>query len=633
MKRIYYILMMTALAFLSSCQEPEFVLSTAERQGITSLTAYFTQGKYVEKEAGKLTIKEGENPDRYVIPIQFYYPENTDDVTTLHMTKMRVRAELAPNCKIEPPLTVLDLYLENEFVYTNAKGESKNIIITGERVPFQTAQFLSFDLVDNPEDGRTVVTGFVDNTEKIIYLFTIDDLSGLYVKANPWYHGSIKDYETLSTKPGDWNEDRVVTAIAHDGETTCDYKVLKREPSKIKYGFNAPQIYEEDENGNKLPGYWGLFNIDPYVELGVPHYDTPVFATIAYVDGYLVLNHYDLAGDSFDDGKEYTPIYVDCMNGSYKGEIVTGGLTGISAITNDEGGNLLLCNYLDEFGGEFKIYRTRSVNEAPELFYTFNNTKLNEDGSESALVSLPMGSKIKVCGNLDAEAVIVVPFDGLPSVSESGQFLNIKVVGGSVVSADIIDVLSSSGVSWGSAPTHTAGIVPLNAAGTNGWFYGQYNQINGIQWIKPNLELGKSMVTGLVDVDGDGVLDEGNADDHSWLIRPGTLDCKHFNNATYMVHLNLHFYPAWEEQPSVYVYDVADPATVTGRYFQESSAIVAYDSWITYYNNKSAYNDPYRTCGDVVMAQSADGLRLFIYCYDHHANVLCGYAADCVKRK
>ena len=194
MKKIYYILIVTVLALLSSCQKPEFVEPTVERQGITSLTAYFTQGKYVEKEMGKLDLSnvDASEMTRYEIPIMFYYPEESDDVTTLHMSRVRVRAELAPNCKIEPPLTILDLNLENQFVFTNAQGESKDIVITGKRVKFQTAQFLSFNLI-NPVDSSLVVEGFVDNEEKTIYLFTIDDLDGLVVEAEPWYHGSIKD--------------------------------------------------------------------------------------------------------------------------------------------------------------------------------------------------------------------------------------------------------------------------------------------------------------------------------------------------------------------------------------------------------------------------------------------------------
>ena len=611
MKRIYYLIAVAALAVVSSCHEPEFVEPTAERQGITSLTAYFTSGKYVEKEAGKLTVKDGEDLDIYEIPIAYYYPEKSDDVTTLHMNRMRVRAELAPNCKIDPPLTVLDLNVENKYKYTNAYGETKDIIITGKRVPFKTAKLLTFDLVDAPENGRTVVTGFVDNAAKVVYLFSIDDLSGLYLNAKPWYHASIKDYEELSSKPSDWNEDRIVTAIAHDGETMQDYKILKREPSKIKYGFNTPAL-EEDELG-----YWGLFSIDPFVEYGsnIPHYDVPVITSIAYVDGYVVLNHHDCPDDGFEDGAKYTPIYVDGQNGSFGGLVNTGDLTEVGAVTNDEGGNMLMCNYLSADGGVLNIYRTSSVTDAPELFYTFENIAQNDLGETVALVSLPLGSQIKVCGDIDGDATIVMPFEGISGITEASQFLNINVVGGDIVSCKVIQ---AEGVAWGQAPLHSSGLVPTNAAGDNGWFLGQhyYNGFDGLRWIRPDMQLGNILASNI-----------GNND---WLIRAGCLDSKNFNGATYMAHFALHYFPGWAEQPSLWVYDIGDPATVAGKY-QESSSIVAYDSWVEHYG-ASTYQDT-RSCGDVVMAPSADGLRLFIYCYDHYANVLCCYAADCVKRK
>ena len=123
-------LAISALALLYACQEPEYVEPTVERQGITSLTAYFTSGKYVDQALARLEIDDPD-ADRYVIPVPWYFPEESTDGTTLHMTRVRVRAELANNCRIDPPLTILDLTLENHFTYTNAQGESRPIVITG----------------------------------------------------------------------------------------------------------------------------------------------------------------------------------------------------------------------------------------------------------------------------------------------------------------------------------------------------------------------------------------------------------------------------------------------------------------------------------------------------------------------
>ena len=577
MKKIYYLLTAGVLALAASCQKPEFVEPTANRQGITSLTAFFTSGKYVEKEMGKLVVPEGESPDRYVIPIPWFYPEESDDVTTLHMSKVRVRAELAENCKIDPPLTLLDLNQEHQFTYTNAQGESKPIIITGERVKSSTTHMLAFNLLD--ADGNVTLEGFINNDSKEIYLFSVEDLNGLTAAAEPWYHASIKDEESLA-KPRNWNDKQKVTVVAHDGKTEGEFTVIKRNPEKIRYGFNNDSFKE-------------LFNIDPVSRIGVPPYDVPVFPTLAYTGGYLIVNH----------GDGSAPIYLDGRNGTKLGEIATGGKT-FGAVTSDESGNVLLCNRLEGVG-TFEIYRTSSVNKAPTLFYSYDNQ-----------VSLPIGSKIKICGSIDSEARITVSYEGIPGVTEAGQFLEITVVGGSVASAVVHD-LQPSGILWGASPQNSAGLVPASAeAGVNGWYYASYT-LNGMHWIRPDHGIGQTLLT--------------NDMDNAWLLNPNCLESKKFNNANYLTLFVCHHFPAWDKQPSIWVYDIADPAGVSGTY-QESSACVAYNSWLIYYNAVNAAGNETQSAGDVIMAPSADGFKVFVYYYDHYAGMIGGYSADCVKK-
>ena len=155
MKRTVYILLV-ALVFAFGCHKPEYVPSTADRQAITSLTAYFTSGKFVNQQMARLDV---DDPmlERYVIPVPWFFPEESDDLTTIHMTKARVRAEIAPNCKIEPPLTILNLAQENVFLFTDSKGDQRNIVITGKRTKSSNAKALTFDLTD-----PVFVEGFVN---------------------------------------------------------------------------------------------------------------------------------------------------------------------------------------------------------------------------------------------------------------------------------------------------------------------------------------------------------------------------------------------------------------------------------------------------------------------------------------
>lgn len=586
MKKTYILIAAAVLSAVSSCHEPEWVEPTAERQGITSLSAYIPKsGMANEPLLGKLEIPAGEDLDRYVIPIPWFYPEETYDVTTLHMSRLRVRAELAENCKIEPSLTILDLNIDNHFTYTNSKGESKPIVITGKRVKSSTAEMIAMNLLD-PVTGDVVLEGFVDNDAKSVYLFTVEDVSGLVAEVTPWYHATVDGADETGEKTGvfrfkepqDWNEGQTITVTAHDGETKEEFAVVKRNPEKIDYGFNADSVKE-------------LFNIDPVARLGVPYYtEAGIFSSIASIQGYLIVNH--------GDGK--APVYLDGRNGSKLGEVPVGDLS-VGAVTNDEAGNLLLCNRL-EGKGTFEIYRTASVTETPVLFHSFENE-----------TALPLGSKIKVIGNIDSDACIVVYYEGVAGVTTASQILNILVKGGSVVETKVVD-FSTVGLSWGSAPENSPGVAATSVDGSNGWFYVSY-ELNGMTWVKANMTLGASVLT--------------NDMDAAWALNPSCLDTKRFNNATYMSMMVLHHFPAWAGQPSVWVYDITDPSTTTGNY-QNSPSLVTYNSWILYFNGSNA--EVTVSSGDVVMAASADGFKVFIYYYDHYAGTIGGYSADCVKK-
>ncbi len=573
MKKILYMLFAGVLLLVSSCQKPQFIEPTAERQGITSITAYFTDGPFIEQELAKLVVDDPDL-DRYVIPVPWFFPEESDNQTIVDMARVRVRAELAKDCKIDPPLTIMDLYQEYEFTFTEANGKSRKITITGERVKSSTATALSFNLL--AADESVVVEGFIDNEAMEIYLFTVEDLNGLTAVAEPWYHATIKNEKALA-EPRNWNEEQSLTIIAHDGKTEGTYKIIKRNPEKIDYGFNVTSLKE-------------LFNIDPVSRIGVPSYELEVFPSLAYLGGNLVIGH----------GPEYDPVYVDGRNGSKLGTIATGGKK-FGALTSDEGGNLILCNRLTE-RGTFEIYKTKSVTEAPALFHSYESD-----------VALPLGSKIKVCGDINKDARITVSYEGVSGVTSSSQFLEITVVDGTVVS-EVVHDLTATGISWGNSPVNSAGLVPASSeAGKNGWYFGQYDSpVDGMYWLKPDYSVGQHL--------------NGSA----WDTNPAWLESKQFNGANYLALLVGAHFPGWGGQPSIYLYDISDPTSVSGTY-QEASGLVI-SSPIASFNGNNAAGNATQSAGDVLIAPSADGFKVFVYYYDHYAGAIGGYSADCVKK-
>ena len=561
MKRLLIILSLALVAV--ACHQPEYVKPTAERQGITSLTAYFTYGPFVDQEMAKLSIDDPEQ-SRFVIPVPYYYPESSFDETEIYMIKARITAELQPNCKIEPGLNVLDLTEENEFTYTDASGNSRKIVITGTRVHSSKAQLLTFDTVD------PAISGIVDEAQHKISLVTAEDLSAVVATV------SISAHATISpdpSEPHDYNNGFTFTVTAANGVDKTEYTVVKEVPEKIDYGFNTSSVKP-------------LFNFDPVSNTGLPPYNTIAYISLAVTGNNLVV--------STGDG---APIYLNKLTGVKAGNLNTGGAT-VDGITSDEAGNLLLCNHAQ--GGEtFTIWTTAYVNEPPVEFYSFTNTS-----------DLPMGYKVKVIGDITGNAQIIATLEGIDGITSSSKFWSIKVEEGNVVSAELIDA-SASGLVWGSAPVNVTSMCAASVNPTDGWFGACYDP-NVLTWVKADGSAGSTASTG---------------DGNSWGWNYNCFDSKQFNNATYLSGFIVSHFPAWGIGPRLYVYDITNPAAVSGD-FESTGARVMSNTSISWYQT----GDYSVAAGDVLMAPSADGFMLYIYYYDHNSQVIGGSSADCIKR-
>ena len=561
MKRLLIILSLALVAV--ACHQPEYVKPTAERQGITSLTAYFTYGPFVDQEMAKLSIDDPEQ-SRFVIPVPYYYPESSFDETEIYMIKARITAELQPNCKIEPGLNVLDLTEENEFTYTDASGNSRKIVITGTRVHSSKAQLLTFDTVD------PAISGIVDEAQHKISLVTAEDLSAVVATV------SISAHATISpdpSEPHDYNNGFTFTVTAANGVDKTEYTVVKEVPEKIDYGFNTSSVKP-------------LFNFDPVSNTGLPPYNTIAYISLAVTGNNLVV--------STGDG---APIYLNKLTGVKAGNLNTGGAT-VDGITSDEAGNLLLCNHAQ--GGEtFTIWTSASVDEAPVEYYSFTNTS-----------DLPMGYKVKVIGDITGSAQIIATLEGIDGVSSSSKFWSIKVEEGNVVSTELVDA-SASGLVWGSAPVNVTSMCAASVNPADGWFGACYDP-NVLTWVKADGQAGATAST---------------SDGNSWGWNYNCFDSKQFNNAIYLSGFVVSHFPAWGIGPRLYVYDITNPAAVSGD-FETTGALVMSNTSIAWYQT----GDYSVAAGDVLIAPSADGFMLYIYYYDHNSQVIGGYSADCIKR-
>ena len=572
-------ILIPVLLLAAACQKPEYVAPTADRQGITSLTAYFTSGPYTDQEMGRLEVSDPDI-DRYVIPIPWFFPETSDNITTPYMLRVRVRATLPANCKIDPPLTVLDLTEDNEFTYTDATGASKTIVITGERVKSNKCELISFAL------KTPTLNGVIDKVAKSVSLITAKDLSVAEATAMVSAHATISPDPA---EPHNYNEGFTFTVTAHDGVTKAEYLVIKNVPEKIDFGLNPASLET-------------LFNLSPSSHMGLPPYNAVANVSMGVIDSDLIVN--------VGDGS--TPRYYNKVVGTYGGEIKIGSAVPTGAIASDEQDHLLICN-LAGAGETFTIWKTASVKTAPEVLISFPNEQ-----------DIPLGLEMKVIGNIEDEAVISVTYPGIAGVTTSSRIRSIHIVGGEVVSNEVVDFIST-GFAWGSGADHSTCFPAASPKGDAGWYSCKYSE-NMLTWFRPDGTIGKQLNgygDGSDDVQGGGTYVDSNTS-------PNNLDTKGFNNASYLALFVSNHFPKWWPGPQLYVYDIS--SGLQGDNIWNSPSLVLSKPFMYDLQYNTGAQDGNGACGDVILAPSADGYILYIYYYDHYSQMLGGYSLDCIKR-
>lgn len=515
MKKHIYIILMGLVGCLVGCQSPDELTPSSNSTGFNSLTAYFTEGDYTSAEF-KTTVTDL-NSD-IVINIPYYYPEESNNQTVLG--KMKVIAAIDDNCLISPKLGVLDLSQKNYFQFTNGKGETRQICITGAIKKLSGSQVTYFAVPANDATGFAGVTGTIDQESKVISLITVDDLSSVNVDFKLSPHATISP-DPSATKVN-LNADTKFTVTAQDG-TTSTYTVTKAAPEKISYGYRS--------GSEKL-----LWSFD-FTTAGFAWGSTNQ-ASLASIGNNLVVNM----------GNGSTPIYFNRITGAKVGEINLGSASAAGCVTNDLNGNLLICNYVDD-GGVFTIYRTKSVLTAPTSFISYANS-----------TGYTLGRKVSVQGNVDGDAIISAE---LESWNGSSSFVRWVVSGGVVGSPEVITM---SGVGNWSAGTTVSDIVYATTNATDGYFTSFYDA-DVLNYMK-----GTAKVASL----------NPQSDGSAWAYNNNCLDVKAFNGARYLSLGCVSHFPQWGINTQIYLYDVTSTGQFTGTV--DSSPALVFKPSITSFN-------------------------------------------------
>lgn len=546
-----------ALAF-TGCAEEENVAPTANREGITSLSAYFTSGTYQDKLAAQLSTTSSETTD-YVIPIPYYYPEESDYVPSEDMKNMKVTAKLENNCFLSPGLGVLDLTKKNEFTYTNPYGEQKKITISGQLTHLNKCAIKSF--MAEPGD----LSGVIDEDSKTISLVTMDDLSKMTADVVLDPHATISPDPSV---PHDFNDGFEFTVTADNGVDKSTYKVMKQIPQKMDNGYRAGSEKE-------------LF-VNDMTTLGVKD-PNAIHPTLACIGNFVVLNL----------GNGSAPQYFRKATGSKVGTIALGEAKATGAITSDNAGNMLICNYADN-GQTLNIYKTNDVTKAPTKLISYTNG-----------LGVGIGARLHVQGDLNSNAVITAtPYscnNAIRWIVKDGRVGNPENILMSVAA-------------WG-AQDDAAKVVGVDAEGKNGsivdYYQGGVCQMYYLSDWKTSANLVQD--------------NSGNA----WGYNTAAIDVRPFNKARYLALFEMGYWPDWGLTGHIYLYDASNPASVTGT--TDGSSMLKYAYTIPDNFGSVGYASDGRFA-DVLVTPSEDGYFLYIFYASNTHLSFGGIQVDCIKK-
>ena len=576
MKKIYIAFTVVAAVLLTACHQPQFIESNADRQGITSLSVIFTSGKYADMEMTRYVIPEDVYESGiFDIPLPWYYPETSDETTSQYMLSLKVQAELQPNFKISPGLGVLDLTEEHRYTLTDPKGNTRPIIVRAHRAHSSNAKLVSLIIND------MMMSCIIYEGKKEVLVPFLGDLSSVSVSGQVSPHAKLnkiggKNY--VETGRYNMNAGSTVSVLADDGKTEAVYAVKQGMPDKIDMGFNVNSVAQ-------------LFNIDAVSIAGLPAYNELSIVSLAALENTLVV--------CVADGN--APKCLNGFTGAPAGSIVLGSAVA-DVITNDENGHMLIANAAQ--GGddreEVNIYMTSSVKTAPTLLATFTNP-----------IDVPIGHRMKVLGDVTGNALIVFTAEGVTGVTVTAKAVALKVSGGVVDTANPVVVdFADLGFGWGSAPINIATIVPASLTPEqDGWYLDYY---------EGNADADGNYLLHYIDSkNNDTVIDKVGI----WSNNPNCLDVKTFNNARYMTLFVVSHFPHWGAGPQLHLYDITS-ADTPSKMFSNTAL-----KWF----QDGTYSPENGASGDVVIAPTADGYRMYVYYYDHHSQAVGAYVADCIK--
>jgi hypothetical protein len=175
--------------------------------------------------------------------------------------------------------------------------------------------------------------------------------------------------------------------------------------------------------------------------------------------------------------------------------------------------------------------------------------------------------------------------------------------------------LSGISLGWGEAPAKAAKVVSASATPDNGVILSYYTPYTGDAHNSMFYVNGKGSIGATLDmIKNENIEITTNHNSN-------VLDSKTYNNATYTISFVTSHFPEWTVEPRLYVFDTTTPTSI-----KDGVPVMSNPGIEMYQTGFSA-----SAAGDVIMAPSADGFKVYIYYFDHNGGVIGGYVADCIN--
>lgn len=313
-------------------------------------------------------------------------------------------------------------------------------------------------------------------------------------------------------------------------------------------------------------------------ELGISAYDSANLPTLGVLEGNLIV----CEGDGSNKLSAYSG-----TTGAFLGSVTLEGIS-CGSITSDAAGNLLIVNKAAA-GEDVKIYRTSSINTMPELLISFKND-----------TDLPCGLKMTANGDIDGQAVIALPLEGVAGVTTSTRVQVVTINGGTATAA--VQDLNGAVDGW-NAGSGVAGIATRSNDLADGFFASAYGTT--FNYVSATGE-----VSGNISNDTTG-----------WGLNPNFMDSKIFNDHKYLALFVESHFAHWGMGPELYLYDVTDMANFTGTSVTDLACLVFSDDDEDYFQSASTAT-PW---GNVVLYPDEANKRLYVYALAHNCETLYGY--------